>query len=73
MKTARSESFRALWLKARSFEEACGLAGICDTAITMRAAARAFRHVPTQWEKFFALLKHRARLRYERGEVEGIA
>jgi hypothetical protein len=61
--------FGRLWVQANSFAEVIALAGVCDYDITRRAAARAFADVPPQWEKFLRVLKRRAELRYERGEL----
>ncbi len=69
MNTRHTLSFPALWAQASSFAEVIGLAGVCDSLITVRAAVRAFADVPTQWEKFLRVLKRRAELRYERGEL----
>ncbi len=61
-------SFCTLWSQA-SFAEAVGLAVVCDFEITRRAATRAFANVGGQWDKFIGILKRRAELRYERGEL----
>lgn len=69
MNTLHPVSFGTLWASANSFAEILALAGVCDRDITQRAAARAFSKIETQWEKFLQTLKHRAKLRYERGEL----
>ena len=65
-------TFAQLWVHA-TWDECLQMAGVCSRMSLLEAATAAFtRHgIPAgeHWEKLIALIKRRAQLRYERGEL----
>jgi hypothetical protein len=69
MKIDHVVSWHSMIQLSSGFDELVSWAGVCDLEALKRAVA-ARVHERFQWQMLIELIKHRAKLRYDRGELK---